>query len=56
MAGADKWVVFIDILQNLLFEFEFFGEVIDGTKELPKVFSEGHNHASKGVDSLEEVH
>jgi hypothetical protein len=55
LAGADVWVVFVNVFHDLSFESEFKSEVPDGGEELPHVGSEGKDHASEGVQSLEEV-
>ena len=55
LAGAKVWVVLINVLNDLSLEFEFEGEIVTGSEELPEIGSEGHDHASKGVKSLEEV-
>ena len=55
LAGADVWIVFVNVLNDLLFESSFEGEVVEGSEGLPKVGTEGKDGASKGVKSLEEV-
>ena len=55
LAGADVWVVLIDVFEDLSVETELDGKVPDGSESLPHVGSEGEDHASKGVKSLEEV-
>ena len=55
LAGADVWVVFVNVLKDLLLESGFEGEVVEGSECLPHVGSEGKDGASKGVKSLEEV-
>jgi hypothetical protein len=55
LAGAKVWVVLVNVLKDLFFEFEFKGEIVTSSEGLPEIGSEGHDHASKGVKSLEEV-
>ena len=55
LAGANVWVVLVDVLHDLGLEFELEGEIPESTKKLPKVGSERQDHASEGVQGLEEV-
>ena len=55
LAGADVWVVLIDVFGDLSGETKLDRKIPDGGEGLPHVGSEGEDHASKGVKSLEEV-
>ena len=55
LAGANVWVVLVNVFHDLVLEFELDGEIPHGSECLPEIGSEGHDHASKGVKSLEEV-
>ena len=55
LAGADVWIVFVNVLKDLLLESSFEGEVVEGSEGLPHVGTEGKDGASKGVKCLEEV-
>ena len=41
LAGADVWVVLVNVFHDLGLEFELDGEIPDGGEELPHVGSEG---------------
>ena len=41
LAGANVWVVLVNVFHDLGLEFELDGEIPDGGEELPHVGSEG---------------
>ena len=41
LAGADVWIVFVNVLKDLFLESGFEGEVVEGSECLPHVGSEG---------------
>ena len=47
LAGADVWVVLIDVFGDLSRETKLDGKIPDGSESLPHVSSEGKDHASK---------